>query len=55
MSKELKYRAICPRCNKAFDSREGKVHAGELVCPECHSKIPFKTWYGYDTGSFSSY
>ena len=24
MDKDLKYRAICPLCGKAFDSRNGK-------------------------------
>ena len=44
MSKELKYRAICPICRNAFDVREGKIYRGEWVCHECFSKIPFKTW-----------
>lgn len=32
---KLKYRAICPLCGKAFDSREGEVLDGKLVCPNC--------------------
>lgn len=40
MNKELKYRAICPFCNKAFDMREGKVHptTGQLVCEVCYKE-----------------
>ena len=32
---KLKYRAICPLCGKAFDSREGELLDGKLVCPDC--------------------
>lgn len=32
---KLKYRAICPLCGKAFDSREGELLGGTLVCPDC--------------------
>ena len=38
MSKELKHRAICPHCNTAFDSRQGSLYWGKLICPECMKK-----------------
>lgn len=31
----MKYRVICPQCNKAFDSRQGILLDGKLVCPDC--------------------
>lgn len=37
MNKELKYRAICPICSKAFDSRnEGFLIRGRLHCADCY-------------------
>lgn len=41
---KLKYRAICPLCGKAFDSREGELLDGKLVCPDC-----FKDYGQYAT------
>lgn len=37
MSKELRYRAVCPVCEKAFDVRHGVRHpgAGFVMCEEC--------------------
>lgn len=44
MSKLMKYRAVCPTCGKGFDTREGYVGAkGQLVCADCHKKIPYGT------------
>lgn len=43
MSKLMKYRAVCPLCNKGFDSRTGELYRGQLVCPDCHKKIPYGT------------
>ena len=44
MSKELKYRVICPLCGKSFDSREGKIAPdGKVVCGECHEHFGFST------------
>ena len=40
MSKELKYRAVCPYCNKAFDTRkEGFLYLGVLICADCHNNM----------------
>lgn len=42
MNKDLKYRAICPLCGKAFDSREGKIAPdGKVVCGECYEHFGF--------------
>lgn len=30
--KEMKYRVICPQCNRAFDCRQGILLDGKLVC-----------------------
>jgi len=39
MSKSvLKYRAVCPCCNKGFDSRTGVLFWGQLICPECEKE-----------------
>lgn len=47
--KDLKYRAICPLCGKAFDSRKGKVLDGKLVCPDCFKDHgQYVTWSVYD-------
>lgn len=44
MSKELKYRVICPLCGKSFDSRDGKLSPdGKVVCPECYEHFGFAT------------
>lgn len=51
MSKELKYRVICPLCGKSFDSRDGKLSPdGKVVCPECYEHFGFATniWTTYD-------
>jgi len=38
-NKSLRYRAVCPHCNKAFDTRErvefNNILHGYLVCPDC--------------------
>ena len=41
MDKDLKYRAICPLCGKAFDSRYGKFADGKVVCQECYEHFGF--------------
>lgn len=38
MDKDLKYRAICPICNKTFNSKFGIIVDGKLVCPICSRK-----------------
>lgn len=38
MDKDLKYRAICPICNKVFNSKFGNIVDGKLVCPICSAK-----------------
>lgn len=38
MDKDLKYRAICPICNRAFNSKFGNIVDGKLVCPICFTK-----------------
>lgn len=38
-NKELKYRAVCPHCNKGFDTRKGVLYWGVLVCPDCEKKM----------------
>lgn len=49
MSKDLKYRAICPVCGKGFDTRyEGFLDGGKrLICADCYHKIPFATLKDY--------
>lgn len=47
--KDLKYRAICPLCGKAFDCREGDLLDGSLVCPDCFKDhMQYTTWCGCD-------
>lgn len=48
MSKELKYRVICPLCGKPFDRRNGKLSPdGKVVCHECYEHFGFATYiYG---------
>ena len=51
MSKELKYRVICPLCGKSFDSRDGKLSPdGKVVCHECYEHFGFATyiWTAYE-------
>lgn len=44
MSKELKYRAICPHCNKAFDLRnEMFTLSGKVLCADCYHELQFAT------------
>lgn len=44
MSKELKYRAICPYCKKPFDLRnEQFMLYGELICADCYHELPIET------------
>lgn len=39
-NKELKYRAVCPHCNKGFDTRyEGFNHYGRIICADCYHKM----------------
>lgn len=38
MDKDLRYRAICPMCNRAFNSNFGNLVDGKLVCPICSAK-----------------
>lgn len=46
--KDLKYRAICPLCGKVFDSREGELLDGKLVCPDCFKDYrQYTIWGGY--------
>lgn len=50
MDKNLKYRAICPLCGKAFDSKDGKLSPdGKVVCHECYEHFGFATyiWTAY--------
>jgi len=42
ISKELRYRAVCPICKKAFDIRTGKLYFGHLTCEDCYKKVEFK-------------
>lgn len=45
MSKELKYRVICPLCGKPFDRRNGKLSPdGKVVCHECYEHFGFATY-----------
>lgn len=36
--KNLEYRAICPICNRVFNSKFGNLLDGKLVCPICFTK-----------------
>lgn len=46
---KLKYRVICPLCGKAFDSREGELLDGKLVCPDCFKDCgQYVTWSAYN-------
>lgn len=39
-NKDLKYRAVCPHCGKAFDTRhEGESYWGVLICADCTEKM----------------
>ncbi len=39
-NKDLKYRAVCPHCNKGFDTRhEGFNYWGRIVCADCYQKM----------------
>ena len=46
-NKELKYRGICPLCNKPYDTREGKYLNGFLYCKDCFNSFNFKTIDNY--------
>lgn len=52
-NKELKYRAICPLCDKPFDMREGKLLFldNRLYCKDCRDKllktIKYKTYIDF--------
>ena len=43
-NKDLKYRAVCPKCGKVYDTRNGISWGGILICPDCHRSIPFVTY-----------
>lgn len=34
----LKYRTICPICNRVFNSKFGNLLDGKVVCPICFTK-----------------
>ena len=34
----LKYRTICPICNRVFNSKFGDLLDGKIVCPMCFTK-----------------
>ena len=36
--KNLEYRAICPICNRVFNSKFGNLLDGKVVCPICFTK-----------------
>jgi len=42
-NKELKYRAICPKCRKPYDIRRGEILNGVLMCSDCFKAIPYTT------------
>lgn len=44
--KELRYRAVCPYCNKGFDTRKEGMRSGDgyIICADCYHKIKFKTY-----------
>lgn len=45
MDKSLKYRAVCPECGKAFDTRkEGFNFGGYIICAKCYHKKPYETY-----------
>lgn len=45
MDKDLRYRAICPICNRAFNGKLGNIVGGKLVCPICYAKHPHHDEY----------
>lgn len=42
-AKILRYRAICPRCGTAFDSRGGALIDGRLYCIDCAKASKYAT------------
>lgn len=42
-AKILRYRAVCPRCGKSFDSRGGALIGGRLHCPDCAKARKYAT------------
>lgn len=45
-NKDLKYRAVCPTCGKAFDTRkEGfpEPDTNKLICADCYNKLKYRT------------
>lgn len=42
-AKILRYRAVCPRCGKSFDSRAGALIGGRLHCTDCAKEIKYAT------------
>lgn len=36
MNKDIKYRIVCPICNKGFDGREGLKLNERVVCQDCY-------------------
>jgi len=45
-SKEMKYRAVCPQCNKGFDTRsEGfRGPTGQIICADCFHKLKYRVY-----------
>lgn len=45
----MKYRAVCPICNKGFDIRtEGNNLDGQIICNNCFEKhVRFRTIEDY--------
>jgi formylmethanofuran dehydrogenase subunit E len=36
MNKNIRYRIVCPLCNKGFDGRKGLKLSERVVCPNCY-------------------
>lgn len=48
MNKNLKYRVICPLCNRAFNSKFGKLVGEKLVCPLCSKHIYYNESFSWE-------
>ena len=46
-NKDLKHRAICPVCGKAFDLRQGLKVTGYMMCADCGRRHPLATLKDY--------
>lgn len=44
---DIKYRALCPKCHNAFDTRTGYKYNGRLICKECKDELNFTTLEDY--------